>query len=548
MATKRSAPQAVDAVAVYVRVRPMLAAEAEAGEAAMPGLATSDHDSVAIEPTAARRAAVDGFSGVFGPASSNRDVFARAFSSRVAAVLAGGTASFFSYGYTGGGKTHSVLGCGTEEGVYPLAADQLLSGLRAQDSSLLLRASAFEVYGDEVLDLCNGGGKCTLRTDMDGSLLVMGPKRHTQLADMFDIPNLAGRFVVTQSQGVSSEAVRTTEDALAVLAKVRRQRATGASTVNSQSSRSHAVLRLDVVSEEVLAAQGKLDTLKAAVPSLMNAMDEIRKVEGEGNHELYAVLKKCLRHAQSDARAATEELGQALARAPPAVGGAMVCVDLAGADYDSRDVGAAGHTAEQKKESIDINKSLLALKECFRALAQPQGKIPFRDSKLTRMLEAVLCPVAVTHAGNAINTSVMLVNVSPVAGIEKATVNALRYGQMFSKARRGASAGASAGGGACAARVIGGSKLCAQKRGANAAVAEKENTLPRAAELALSNAELERVREEVRHIYACHCTEKTADEVDEILTKFQGREKDLFVKVKAKYVPASVVILQSGSG
>ena len=48
-------------------------------------------------------------------------------------------------------------------------------------------------------------------------------------------------------------------------------------------------------------------------------------------------------------------------------------VDLAGADFDDRDLASTSATtptnstsAQQRKESIDINKSLLALKECFK--------------------------------------------------------------------------------------------------------------------------------------------------------------------------------------
>jgi hypothetical protein len=44
-------------------------------------------------------------------------------------------------------------------------------------------------------------------------------------------------------------------------------------------------------------------------------------------------------------------------------------------------------------ESGNINKSLLALANCINGLADPKGVktfIPWRDSKLTRMLKVIL--------------------------------------------------------------------------------------------------------------------------------------------------------------
>jgi hypothetical protein len=70
---------------------------------------------------------------------------------------------------------------------------------------------------------------------------------------------------------------------------------------------------------------------------------------------------------------------------------------VAGAGYDQRTAGEGGHTRQQQKESADINRSLLALKECLRSLAGVPGakaRPPFRESRLTRILEDTLRPAA----------------------------------------------------------------------------------------------------------------------------------------------------------
>merc|ERR1719209_2849040 len=130
------------------------------------------------------------------------------------------------------------------------------------------------------------------------------------------------------------------------------------------------------------------------------------------------------------------------------VGGALQLVDLAGADFDDRDLGSStsSTTAQQRKESIDINKSLLALKECFRSVGTKGSKAPracFRGSKLTRLLEDSIMPAESSMRRGRACSSVMVLNVSPVARISKRTMNVLRYGQIFTSGK--ASSGTNAG-------------------------------------------------------------------------------------------------------
>jgi len=99
-----------------------------------------------------------GFAGVLLPEEHNREVFDRCLEPKLPTVLRGGAVSAFSYGYTGGGKTHSVIGYGEERGLYYLAAESLIRELNREVASetahrLFLRVTACEIYDDRVFDL-----------------------------------------------------------------------------------------------------------------------------------------------------------------------------------------------------------------------------------------------------------------------------------------------------------------------------------------------------------------------------------------------------------
>ena len=73
-------------------------------------------------------------------------------------------------------------------------------------------------------------------------------------------------------------------------------------------------------------------------------------------------------------------------------------------------------------EGAEINKSLLALKECIRALDNDQGHIPFRGSKLTEVLRD-------SFVGNS--RTVMISCISPNSGSCEHTLNTLRYADRY---------------------------------------------------------------------------------------------------------------------
>ncbi|GJD06818.1 Kinesin-like protein KIF2C [Galdieria sulphuraria] len=79
-------------------------------------------------------------------------------------------------------------------------------------------------------------------------------------------------------------------------------------------------------------------------------------------------------------------------------------------------------------EGAEINKSLLALKECIRALGQNQYHTPFRGSKLTLVLKDSFI--------SADSRTVMIANVSPAASNCEHTLNTLRYADRVKELRK----------------------------------------------------------------------------------------------------------------
>lgn len=104
--------------------------------------------------------------------------------------------------------------------------------------------------------------------------------------------------------------------------------------------------------------------------------------------------------------------------------GRFTFIDLAGSERGADTLDSDRST---RLEGAEINKSLLALKECIRALDQNHRHIPFRGSKLTAVLRDCF-------TGNS--RTVMIGNVSPASGSCEHTLNTLRYADRVKELKK----------------------------------------------------------------------------------------------------------------
>jgi len=102
----------------------------------------------------------------------------------------------------------------------------------------------------------------------------------------------------------------------------------------------------------------------------------------------------------------------------------MSFIDLAGSE---RGADVVDTNKQTRMDGAEINKSLLALKECIRALDQDKKHTPFRGSKLTLVLKD-------SFTGNC--KTLMIGNISPSSGACEHTLNTLRYADRVKELKK----------------------------------------------------------------------------------------------------------------
>ncbi|KAF7456519.1 kinesin-like protein [Cryptosporidium felis] len=270
--------------------------------------------------------------------------------------------SCFAYGQTGSGKTYTMMGSENtassnssqkptehELGIFELAVNnifELLAQSEHEDKDVYV--SFFEIYCDKLYDLLNNQ---KLVSAMENS------KREVVVKDL------------------TERLIKTREDLLAVISKGLEYRRTAQNSMNDMSSRSHAILQIEIRSR------------------------------------ILTVTKESSLQSPHSPKFVTY--------------GKMVFIDLAGSE---RGADTVHSTRQTQQDGAGINRSLLALKECIRALHDQQSShVPFRQSELTKVLKDVF-------VGNA--HSVMIANIGPCYSCSEQTLNTLRYAHRVKELRK----------------------------------------------------------------------------------------------------------------
>ncbi|XP_064195292.1 kinesin-like protein KIF25 isoform X1 [Anguilla rostrata] len=385
-------------IRVHCRVRPVLPFDSAPGQSAsgtgeavltpvvLPSSTLSEEvvhavndDSVLVNCSKSGASAMSKmfeFERVHGPEDSQENV-SDEVKPLLTSLLDGYNVCIMAYGQTGSGKTHTMIGSQTEDlmgpegtplqGIIPKSAAELFRLISEKPAeNHTVEVSVVEVYNNEVFDL--------LSKDGDGG--AAGVKRD----------------VITTSTGTSEvpaltyELVCSSADVMQVLSAVLRLRARSPTLVHRDSSRSHLIVTLTVTSKSPNAL--------ALARRLQSARKDVQR-----SHQKEWWSPRCRRAASGRRR--LDEQSASPASSPchspchspypsprPSIAQAPIrtklqLVDLAGSEC----VGMSGVTGAALWETSCINRSLSALSDVLGALAEQRPHVPYRNSKLTHLLQ-----------------------------------------------------------------------------------------------------------------------------------------------------------------
>lgn len=418
---------------VYLRVRPFTSAETNSGES-QDCVSIELPDRVLLKPPSsslsARLSTDKGFpqtgqrfqfSQVYGPETTQRELFAGTVKDLVKDVLEGRNSLVFTYGVTNAGKTFTFLGPDSDAGILPRSLDVIFSSINekvfpgmsikphrcreftrltveqqteealfkrsllrqlketAKSNISLLNSTNRTVNEGASMLWTNAEDEISLEVDADTKFSVWVSFCEIYNENIHDLLEVAPggalrRTALRLSQDVKGNTfvkdlrwvqVNSAEEAYTVMKLGKKNQSFSSTRLNHLSSRSHSVFSIRIL-----------------------------RIEDVGTPRVQTVSELCL-------------------------------CDLAGSERCAK----THNKGERLKEAGNINTSLLILGKCINALRHNQQAkllqhVPFRESKLTHYLQSFFC-----GRGKAC----MIININQCASMYDETLNVLKFSAVAQK-------------------------------------------------------------------------------------------------------------------
>jgi len=355
-----------------------------------------------------------GFAGVVEEEGTNIQTYEQAIQPLVQeTILQGHTGSCFAYGMTGSGKTHTMMGYGEEKGMYALAAREILAKMEEyqenlEDAKLHLSIRFAELYNGHYYNLLDNRKQCQILEGLKGKVLL----RNTEKTE-------DGRYQYSAIRAISCTTVEEVEAAIEEGLKLR---ASGTSSTHSQSSRSHAIIEMKIVTDELVRLENEYAELDGELTFQSNEVQTFL---------VQKKIKKLKKQMAKNLRLQKEEMPKHFS-----IGGQLVFCDLAGAEIGNTHsvIGdewiSSGYSEQQtekeKMEAKKINLSLSALSLVLKELSsEGKKRVAYRNSPLTMFLRQYL-------QGDDCK-SVMMAAVSPCNNFKKTTIRTLNYAKLLAE-------------------------------------------------------------------------------------------------------------------
>ncbi|XP_045080390.1 kinesin-like protein KIF20A isoform X2 [Coregonus clupeaformis] len=445
-----------DKVRVFLRIRPLTEGEKERGEeegcvcvlneeSLMLKAPKDSQNMKSAERGVAQSMHKFSFSQIFGPETTQQDFFESTMKEMVRDVLRGESRLLYTYGVTNSGKTYTVQGVGREAGLLPRALVFVFRKLqgrlyRAMDLKPVLyqevrqlnvgEVRAEEIRRDSLLKEEDGmtsrmrDGTSTWDSGIGG--LSITSHIATQLEDSDSVclepDSLSHSGGEELEEGVQfsvwvafyeiyNEFLYDLLDAPPSLQPKKR------ATLRLSDDKQGNPYVKDLTWVQVCSAEEAWRVLRAGRRNQSFASTHLNH-NSSRSHSIFSIRILHV-HPEADQGQATH------------ISELSVC-DLAGSERckDQRN-------GERMKEANNINTSLHTLGRCIAAMRHNQSKksrapqvVPFRDCKLTRVLQGFFC---------GRGRSSMVVNINPCASTYDETLQALKFSAIATQLVHGPS-------------------------------------------------------------------------------------------------------------